>query len=56
MSQIGNYIHRTFDGYLKEGITENGAFSDWKQDIYENILPPSVSESVLFKKELMLNE
>lgn len=56
MSQIGNYIHRTFAGYVQEGTTENGAFSDWKQDIYENILPPSVLESVLFKKELMLNE
>ena len=56
MSQIGNYIHRTFKGYLEEGITENGAFSDWKQDIYENILPPSVPEGVLRQRESMLNE
>lgn len=56
MSQIGNYIHRTFAGYLEEGITENGSFSDWKHNIYENILPPSIPEGVLFKKELMLNE
>ena len=56
MSQIGNYIHRTFAGYVQEGTTENGAFSEWKQDIYENILPPSIPKADLLQKEAMLNE